>query len=201
MKWHWDNVTHTGQRGFHADRVYLTENNDGQLVMQCNGPTAVPMPRLDDAVEYRNIAEEATITAKNCDEKTAKYLNDDKISVYSFVDFVKEFEAKGNAKITLEFDDYRVVRALMVFNSKDISTMFHSVKKIELYHQNESGKEEKAVIEKLKFDEENLVSDSGVMNQCASAIAEFDELKCNKIVFTFDEDAEFNISEIYVLGK
>lgn len=198
---HWDNVTHTGQRGFHADRVYLTENNDGQLVMQCNGPTAVPMPRMDDEAEYRNIAEEATITAKNCNEKTTSYLNDDKIAVYSFVDFVKEFEAKGNAKITLEFDDYRTVRALMIFNSKDISTMFHSVKKIELYHQNEAGKEEKAVIENLMFDEENLVSDSGVMDQCASAIAEFDELKCNKIVLTFDEDAEFNISEIYVLGK
>ena len=198
---HWDTVNKNGQRGFQADRVFFTENENGQTIMQCNGPTVVPMPIMGPTADYKNIAEDAKVTATKCNEDTVEYLNDGKIATISYIDFVKEFESKGNSKITLTFEEYRTVRALMVFNSKDSDYLFKSVKEIVLYYQNEAGEEEKAIIKNLKFDTENLVSDTSVVTRCASAIAEFDELKVNKIEFTFDEEAEFYVSEIYVLGK
>ena len=198
---HWDTVTHTGQRGFAADRIYLTKNNDGQLVMQCNGPTATVMPLIGKDMEYKNIAQDATVTATKCKKDTIGYLNDGEIAVYSFVDFVKEFESTGESKITMTFDDYRTVRALMVFNSKDSDRIFHSIEKIELYYEDDAGGKNRAVMKDIRFDEENLVTELGVVTRCASAIAEFDELRVNKIVFTFHESTDFNISEIFVLGK
>ena len=198
---HWDRVNKSGQRGFQTDRIFFTENNNKQTIMQCNGPTVVPMPILGSTAEYKNIATDATVTATKCNEDSIQYLNDDKIATISYIDFVKEFESKGDSKITLTFEDYRTVRALMIFNSKDSSYLFDSVKKIKLYYQDEDGNEKTAMIHDLKFDAENLVSDTAVVTRCASAIAEFDELKCNKIELTFAEDAEFNVSEIYVLGK
>ena len=198
---HWDKVNKNGQRGFQADRVFFTENDNGQMILQCNGPTTVPMPILGTEAEYKNIAEEATITATKCNEDSVQYLNDDKIATISYLNFVKEFESEGKSKITLTFEEYRKVRALMVFNSKDSDYLFNSVKEIALYYENEDGSTGKAIINDVKFDKENLVSDTAVVARCASAIAEFDELNVNKIELTFDEEAEFKISEIYVLGK
>lgn len=194
---HWDKVNKTGQRGFQADRVFFTENNNGQMIMQCNGPTVVSMPIMGPTAEYKNIAEDAEVTANKCKEDSIQYLNDGKIATISYIDFVKEFESEGKSKITLTFEEYRKVRALMIFNSKDSDYLFDQVKKIKLYCEDGTT----AVIHDLKFDKENLVSDAAVVTRCASAIAEFEELQCNKIEITFDEDAEFNISEIFVLGK
>lgn len=197
---HWDIVTGTGTRGFSADRIYLTKNDDGQTVMQCNGPTVVPMPIMGPTMEYHNIASEAVITASDDPKNKASCLNDGAISIYSQVDFVKEFTAKGEQTITLEFDSPRAVRALMVFNSKDSDTIFHSIDKVEIYYT-KNGQDYMAYIDDLPFDEKSLVSDLGMVTRCASSIAEFDELNVKKIVFKFQEENTYALSEIFVLGK
>lgn len=198
---HWDKVNKNGQRGFQADRVFFTKNAQGKTIMQCNGPTVVPMPIMGPTAVWKNIATEATVTATKCDEKTIANLNDGKIATLSYIDFVGEFQSKGKSKITMNFDEYRSIRAIMVFNSKNSDYLFNKISKIELYYQDEAGNEQKAIIKDVKFDKENLVSDTSVVTRCASAIAEFDELKVNKIELIFEEKAEFNISEIFVLGK
>lgn len=198
---HWDKVNKTGQRGFQADRIFFTENNSGQTIMQCNGPTVVSMPIMGPTAKYKNIAGEAKVTANKCKEDSIQYLNDGKIATISYIDFVKEFESEGKSKITLTFDDYRTVKALMIFNSKDSDYLFDTVDNIKLYSRDEKGNDKIAEINNLKFDKENLVSDAAVVTRCASAIAEFEELQCNKIEITIKEDSEFRISEIFVLGK
>lgn len=198
---HWDRVTHTGQRGFAADRVYLTKNSNGQLVMQCNGPTVVPMPLIGMDAEYNNIAQDASVTVEGGTGENTQCLNDGAIAVYSFVDFVKEYELQGKSTITLDFTDYRSVRALMIFNSKDTDYNFDTVKQIKLYYQDENGQEQMAVIQDLQFDKAAYVNELGMMTRCASAIAEFEELSVKRIEISFEEADAFRISEIYVLGK
>lgn len=198
---HWDRVTHTGQRGFAADRVYMTENSNGQLVMQCNGPTVVPMPLIGMDAQYYNIARDATVSAKGGVSENVQCLNDGEIAVYSFVDFVEEYESKGKSTITLTFEDYRTVRALMLFNSKDTDYNFSAVKQIKLFYQDEKGQEQTALIQDLQFNAEEYVTELGMITRCASAIAEFDELQVKKIEFSFEEEDVFRISEIFVLGK
>ena len=198
---HWDRVTHTGQRGFAADRIYLTENSNGQLVMQCNGPTVAPMPLIGMDAQYQNIATAAQVSAKGGISENVDCLNDGAVAVYSFVDFVEEYEARGKSTITLTFDDYRTVRALMLFNSKDTDYNFNTVKQIKLYYQDENGQEQTALIQDLQFHAEEYVTELGMITRCASAIAEFDEIKVKKIEFSFEEEDVFRISEIFVLGK
>lgn len=198
---HWDRVTHTGQRGFAADRIYLTENGNGQLVMQCNGPTVVPMPLIGTDAQYRNIGTEADVSASGSVTDNAQCLNDGQIAVYSFVDFVEEYVAKGKSSITMEFADYRTVRALMLFNSKDTDYTFDSVKQIRFYYKDADGQEKIAAINNLKFNADEYINELGMITRCASAMAEFEELSVKKIEIFFEESDEFRISEIYVLGK
>lgn len=198
---HWDRVTHTGQRGFAADRVYLTKNGNGQLVMQCNGPTVVPMPLIGADAKYRNIGTDATVTAKGSVTDNAQCLNDGQIAVYSFVDFVEEYEAGGKSSVAMEFSDYRNVRALMLFNSKDTDYTFDTVKQVRLYYKDAMGQEKIAVINDLKFNANEYVNDLGMITRSASAMAEFEELSVKKIEFFFEGPEPFRISEIFVLGN
>lgn len=198
---HWDTVTHTGQRGFAADRVYMTENSNGQLVMQCNGPTVVPMPLIGMDAQYYNIARDAKVSVKGGQSDNAQVLNDGEIAVYSFVDFVEEYTLKGKSTITMDFADYRTVRGLMVFNSKDTDYIFDHVKQIKLHYRDDHGKEQIAVIQDLQFNSAEYVNDLGMITRCASAMAEFDELPVKKIEISFEEAEAFRISEIFVLGQ
>ena len=197
---HVDKINNTGQRGMCVDKVYFTENNDGQLVIQCNGPTSNSQPIIGSKATYRNIALDAKITGKNVDENTISYLNDDKIDCYSYVDFVKECEAKKNAEITIDLGGYKTIRSIMIYNSKDTEKAFKGVKEIEFYFKDDKSEEKVAVIQDLKFDETSI-NDVGLMKRCSAAIAEFDELSVNKIVIKFNEENDFEINEIYVLGR
>lgn len=89
----------------------------------------------------------------------------------------------------------------MLFNSKDTDYNFNTVKQIKLYYQDENGQEQTALIQDLQFHAEEYVTELGMITRCASAIAEFDEIKVKKIEFSFEEEDVFRISEIFVLGK
>ena len=205
---HYDRVGGSGVRGSCFDPIVWTKNADGLQVMHCNGPTYSLQPKAGADAEYKNIAGKAAITTN---EKSAdvNLLNDGVVRFFSWDEFIGEFECeRTETTITLTFDDYRTVRALMIYNSFDYKKHFESVEKIEFEAKKTiNGKEKKivALIEDLKFDVDRYINkeEEGFefMRPGGAAIAEFDELKVKEIRITLRHDAPIAVSEIAVLGK
>ena len=205
---HYDRVGGSGVRGSCFDPIVWTKNADGLQVMHCNGPTYSLQPKAGADAEYKNIAGKAAITTN---EKSAdvNLLNDGVVRFFSWDEFIGEFECeRTETTITLTSDDYRTVRALMIYNSFDYKKHFESVEKIEFEAKKTiNGKEKKivALIEDLKFDVDRYINkeEEGFefMRPGGAAIAEFDELKVKEIRITLRHDAPIAVSEIAVLGK
>ena len=205
---HLDRLNGNSQRAFSFDRAVWAENADGLPVLYCNGPTWSIQPQLHINTEYRNIAPDATVTAENSAEggtaENVGALTDGLLSLYSFIDYVPEFSASaGQTVITLAFGDWRTVRAVMVYNSKNFDTAFGSVARIEFdFLRPDNGETATAYIDSLGFDW-NFYFDRNnqTMRPGGSATAEFDELQVKKIRITLASQAAVNVSEIVVLGK
>ena len=110
--------------------------------------------------------------------------------------------------VTLTFDDYVTVRALMVYNSYDYNYHWESIERVEMDFTrtvNGSTVTGTAYIDDLMFDVNKYINKElegeEFMRPGGAAIAEFDELKVKEIRLTFNADAPIAISEIYVLGK
>lgn len=204
---HYNRLAGTGVRGSCFDPIVWTKNADGQEIMHCNGPTYSLQPKAGPDAQYKNVAGEATITTneKNADPAA---LNDGIIRFFSWDNFIKEFECgKKKTTITLSFDDYRTIRAIMIYNSYDYQKHFENIDKIEFDAiKTIDGKEKKitALIENLKFDVDRYINaeEEGAefMRPGGAAIAEFAELKVKEIRITLKHDAPVAISEIFVLG-
>lgn len=208
-----------GERDVAVDRVMITTNNNGDEVLYCNGPTWSLQPRISKYSGYENLAAGAEVTADHGDNVSA--LNDGLLSMYSNNTFVKEFETTRQATITIRFDDWREVSAIMVYNSKTFTKSFVSVDRIEFDYRNEAGETRTAYIENLAFDWDFYKMESASeMRPGGSAVAVFNPLTCNEIRITIsvpaerpdeiaimDEEGYFidqtsvAISEIVVLGK
>lgn len=205
---HLDRLNGNSQRAFSFDRAVWAENADGLPVLYCNGPTWSIQPQLHINTEYRNIAPDATVTAENAAEggtaENVGALTDGLLSLYSFIDYVPEFSAgAGQTVITLAFGDWRTVRAVMVYNSKNFDTAFGSVARIEFdFLRPDNGETGTACIDFLGFDW-NFYFDRNnqTMRPGGSATAEFDELQVKEIRITLASQAAVNVSEIVVLGK
>lgn len=205
---HLDRLNGNSQRAFSFDRAVWAENADGLPVLYCNGPTWSIQPQLHINTEYRNIAPDATVTAENAAEggtaENVGALTDGLLSLYSFIDYVPEFSASaGQTVITLAFGDWRTVRAVMVYNSKNFDTAFGSVARIEFdFLRPDNGETGTAYIDPLGFDW-NFYFDRNnqTMRPGGSATAEFDELQVKEIRITLASQAAVNVSEIVVLGK
>ena len=205
---HLDRLNGNSQRAFSFDRAVWAENADGLPVLYCNGPTWSIQPQLHINTEYRNIAPDATVTAENAAEggtaENVGALTDGLLSLYSFIDYVPEFSASaGQTVITLAFGDWRTVRAVMVYNSKNFDTAFGSVARIEFdFLRPDNGETGTAYIDSLGFDW-NFYFDRNnqTMRPGGSATAEFDELQVKEIRITLASQAAVNVSEIVVLGK
>lgn len=205
---HLDRLNGNSQRAFSFDRAVWAENADGLPVLYCNGPTWSIQPQLHINTEYRNIAPDATVTAENAAEggtaENVGALTDGLLSLYSFIDYVPEFSASaGQTVITLAFGDWRTVRAVMVYNSKNFDTAFGSVARIEFdFLRPDNGETATAYIDSLGFDW-NFYFDRNnqTMRPGGSATAEFDELQVKEIRITLASQAAVNVSEIVVLGK
>lgn len=208
---HYDRVGGEGTRGSCFDPIVWTKNAEGLDIMHCNGPTYSVQPKCGPDMEYENIATEAEITASNiADGSGAQYLNDGLIRIFSWDNWLKEFESgtQKETTITLTFDDYRTVRALMVYNSYDYLTHWEEIDRVEFDVKKEVNGEEKeitAIIENLRFDTERYINDEDegfeFMRPGGAAIAEFAELPVKEIRITFKHDSPIAVSEIYVLGK
>ena len=177
--------------------------------MHCNGPSYSLQPKCGPDMEYTNIADEATIKARSLFLSIdTSPLNDGVIRYFSWDDYIKEFEcAKGKTTITLTFEEYRTIRALMIYNSYDYAKHFRSIESIEFDAIKVVDGEEKkitAYIENLQFDVARYINEETegleFMRPGGAAIAEFDELKVKEIRITMNVSHVTAISEIYVLG-
>lgn len=208
---HYDRIAGGGQRGSCVDPVVWVQNDKGQTVMHCNGPTNSYQPKIGPDMEYKNIAGQAKVKATNVAEgSSANLLTDGVIKIFSWDEFLDEFttDKKGKTTITLTFDDYVTVRALMVYNSYDYNYHWESIDRVEMDFTrtvNGSTVTGTAYIDDLKYDVEKYINKEvegeEFMRPGGAAIAEFDELKVKEIRLTFNADAPIAISEIYVLGK
>lgn len=191
--------------------------------MYANGPTTSVQPLPEFASEYKNVAGEADIFATSlAGDSDVSCLNDGLLSVnryanYDMVEtYVKETRFTAKTTITLTFDDYKTIRALMIYNSKYMESAFYDIERVEFDCRLEDGTLATKYIDGLAFDLEAYTSDDDVdvIRPAASAIAEFDEIECNEIRITispateeqipvhgYDDMAALAVSEIRVLGK
>ena len=208
---HYDRIAGGSQRGSCVDPIVWIKNGEGETIMHCNGPTYSYQPKIGPEMEYSNIAGRAKIEATNvADGSSANLLTDGVIRFYSWDDFISEFTTgkKKKTEITLTYDDYVTVRALMIYNSYDYEYHFDSVDRIEMDFVktvNGADVEGTAYIDDLQFDTARYINTDiegeEFMRPGGAAIAEFDELKVKEIRITFNSDKPIAISEIFVLGK
>lgn len=201
------------------------EDEEGNAldIMYANGPTTGVQPLPEFASGYANIAPEAEVSATALAEgSSASYLTDGLLSVnryanYDMVErYVREAEFGEETTITLKFDGYRAMRALMIYNSKNMDSAFFDITRIEFDCRREDGSLVTKYIDNLAFDWQayTSVDDVDVIRPAAAAIAEFDEMECDEIRITVTPAtqeqipvhglnglAELALSEIRVLGK
>lgn len=210
-----------------VDRVnWLTikDINGNDLdVMYVNGPTT-SVQRLPDFVsEYTNIASDARVSATNLAEgSSVNYLVDGLQSIYRFANeefvsnYVKETEFAGETVITFKFDDYRDIKALMIYNSKWMESAFYEIYRIEFDCLDSNQNEVTKVIKNLKFDWKAYTSidDVDVIRAGSAAIAEFNETKIKEIrivikpatsdqiyVHGFNDMSQIALGEIEIIGR
>ena len=192
-------------------------------VMYANGPTTSVQPLPEFASEYKNVASEAEVSATSLSgDSSVSCLTDGLLSVNRFANddmvetYVKETCFTAETTITLTFDDYKTIRALMIYNSKNMESAFYNIERVEFDCRLEDGTLATKYIDGLVFDCDAYTStdDIDVIRPAASAIAEFDEIECNEIRITispateeqipvhgYNDMAELAVSEIRVLGK
>lgn len=204
--------------------VAIEDANGNELdAMYANGPTTSVQPIPEFASEYKNIADQAEVSATSlADGSSVSALTDDLLTInryanYDMVEkYVKETEFSAETTITLKFDDYKTIRALMIYNSKNMESAFYNIERVEFDCRLEDGTFATKYIDKLAFDIMAYTStdDIDVLRPASSAVAEFDEIECNEIRITikpateeqipvhgFNDLAVLAVSEIRVLGK
>lgn len=191
-----------------TDRVKWVKNNDGMLVLHVNGPTEGLQPRLycTGATKYDNIASDAKVSVSGKNHNDVSYLTDDLISVNSedYCPFIKEFEFSDKSiTITFTFDDYRTLRALMMYNSRDYEKAFNEVARIEM-DALVNGKKTTLCINNLQFYWDMYSADYS-MRAGVSATASFNEVSVKEVRITIERDLTRDedvtgIPEIVLLG-
>ncbi|MBQ8802698.1 MAG: family 43 glycosylhydrolase [Tyzzerella sp.] len=178
-------------------------------VMYTNGPTCTVQPKIEAYAEYKNIAEEASVSGS----ADVSYLNDGLLSIYKyanpvFIENIKETSITEETTFTFDFASARAVRAVMIYNSKMENTSFKNISRIELVCE-ENGEEVTRFIKDLEFSSEYYKEndlDGAVyyITPGAATYAEFDELNVKSIRITVEvpEGQEsVGISEVRILGK
>ena len=194
-----------GGRALAVDKVLWTNNQDGIPVMHTNGPTWSVQALPESVSGYKNIAPSATITANNTREDSDVSLLNDELVKYQEFDLVTEYFAnEGKSVITLSWDDWKTVRAIMIFNSYEFNNTFVNVEKVEFEVKNAKGKATTATVSNIAYDWDwHGELDWEFVRPGGAAIAEFNEMPVRKITITVNSATgyELALSEIVVLGK
>lgn len=211
-----DRVSIAGGRALAVDKVVWLENEDGIEVMHTNGPTWSVQPLPAELSHYENIASEATVKAGNTAAGSDAALLTDGVIKYQEYDLATEYEANaGTSEITLEWDDYKTVRALMIYNSYDFYHAFEKIDSVEIEYLKAGGGSEKLTIKDLAFDSGwHVDADYEFMRPGGAAIAEFYDMPVKRISIKvsskdlsetsasdYGVEEALALNEIVVLGK
>lgn len=209
-----DDFTVAGSARNHAidELKWVTiKDKDGKDldVMYINGPTCTVQPAVEAYSDYKNIADEATVTGTD----DVSYLTDDLLSMLkygnpTFMEYIKETTIQETTTFTFDFDSERAVRAILVYNSKMENAAFANISKIEFVCE-ENGKDVTHYIENVKFSSEYYKANDFdgtfyYVTPGVAAYAEFDELNTKSIRITVEVpkgQESVGISEIKILGK
>lgn len=193
-------------RNIAFDRITFCYNEElGYDLMYSNGPTYSLQPLPYAVTGYKNLAKDAKITADNMAEgSSVAYLNDERvaINVNNEYDFVS---VSNSVTITIDFGKEVVLSAIMVYNGHDINYAFSSIDVIRF-----ESAEGNYYLENLEFPKDYI--SEFIMRPGGAAIAEFNEIKANKIKIKItkkiaDEKSNLgamsgiSVSDIVVLGK
>ncbi len=188
---------------------------DGQgWLLASNGPTYNTLQWKPESIGgYKNHAKNATVTASN--GTGVHYLNDEFIPNAFFVQDM-QYYSDGETEITLTWDTPVSVEGIMVYNCNDEMYAFSKVAEIKFYFAEKPAWAESnysyGVIQDLLFPEKYVSQSAGTIVYNTAAVADFAEIKVNKITVTIrdkfeTEDAlgepvpSIGVSEIVVLGK
>lgn len=195
-----------GGRALAVDKVVWTTNGSGTQVMHTNGPSWSVQPLPEAISGYKNIAPSATVTAdKTAPESDVALLTDGLVKYQEF-DLAEEYTAtQGTSTITLSWDDWKTVRAVMIYNSYDYDETFVQIDKLELEYLQANGSAATVTLTDVPFDWSwNCEMDYEFMRPGGASVAEFYEMPVRKITITVRSAAgsdALSIGEIVVLGK
>ena len=181
-----DGVSIAGGRALAVDECKIIDHNGGRIIVT-NGPTKSYQPLPYAVSGYKNIASEATLNveatevASNGNDKSV--LTDGLLKFHSNNSYTNDYLSGGNVKVTLEFDTYKSVRALMVYLPYEVSYRFQGLKNVVITYNGGTIN-----IDKVALDLEshlNLTT-SKVKVPGGAAILEFNDLPVKKIEFMLD---------------
>jgi hypothetical protein len=219
---HWQRQTPFG--GLDQGRLYALSPASFQLIEStgiympiANGPTTSLQAKTSVASGYKNVALDATITATNGIDGSAKYLNDG-MWVTRGVWADKEFRAENSTTITITFDSPKDVRGLLIYNSYSTNHAFKNISNVqfelaETPTWRKGGSETSCYIQNMPYNINEWIIDKTkdpekqVLQPGSAAVATFNEMKVKKITITVNNSdlyragTELRISEIVVLGK
>ena len=143
--------TTMGDRALAFDRVIWKENRNGQTVLYTNGPTWSPQPLPELLSGCRNAAPEAKVSVDSGLDLSC--LTDGAVNMHKRGG-AEEVSVSADEVITLRWDSFIPVRALLIYNSLEPSTAFSAAERIEFVCRTADGGEEVRVIENAAFDTE-----------------------------------------------
>ena len=196
-------------RAIAYNRVFFTDNKNGQKVIAVNGPTSYSLQALPAALSgYKNIATEAIVEANGVlAGSDIKYLNDGLFASHTY-GAVHETEFDVNQAITIKmsWSDYRKVGAIMLYNSIDYNKIFYQIAQIKLSVRTESGAEGAAVVNKATFplNETTCYQALKFMFAGNNMVLNFNDVEVKNIEITFKaprNSGSVAIGDIWVLGK
>ena len=212
---HWQRQTPFG--GLDQGRLYALSSmsfqlmpNTGIYMPVANGPTTSLQALPEVAIGYGNVAPQATVSASNERDGSARYLTDGMWVTYgTYAD--REFRAGGSTSITLTFETLVTVRGILIYNSYTTADAFKNISLIQFglaetpsWH---NGTETACFISDLPYNADAYLTSKGNLQPGSAAVATFNEITVDTITIVIDEDdryqggSELRISEIVVLGK
>ncbi len=197
-----DKAGKSSARKFAVDELIPVKNSQGQTVLQCNGPSVTPQPLPEALSGYKNVAIGAKVTADNAADGSSVASLTDRVIPYHSNSIGKEFNAKkGKTTVTLDLGDYKTLRAVMVYNSRDTKYMFDEIEKI-TFDYRKNGETGTVSIGPVRYNKD--YAPKGKRAVGSAAIAEFADLDVKKVTIEIqsgDGKDGLAIPEIKLIGK
>ena len=149
--------TSSEDRAFTLDRLVWVKNAEGKAILQANGPTWSPLPLPSAISGYENAAPAATVSASTAADQTA-YLTDGILNMHEYA-LQPEAEFTATTMVTLSWDSYRTVGALLMYNTTFEDKCFDKIDRIEFVCRAADGSEEIRYIDNAVYNRDLYYGD------------------------------------------